>query len=163
MGNMTQSQGWHTTEWGVWGWIETILKLVALGAGILAFVASDAAAPLMIGDNPHPIALALIAFLALGALGQLGIRFVQREVSSFVFAILNLLGHAGLLVAVLRAPDQPTLALVFGGFYALGQIVKTQFLRVTGYTEGGANTAAMQIIAVVEAVLYAAFAISMLF
>ncbi|MCC6805353.1 MAG: hypothetical protein IT319_20910 [Anaerolineae bacterium] len=163
MGNMTQAQGWHTAEWGLWGWVETILKLVALGAGILAFVDSDAAAPLMIGDNPHPIALALIALLALGALGQLGIRFAQREVSSFVFAILNLLGHVGLLIAVLRIPDQPALSLVFGGFYALGQIVKVQFLRVTGYTEGGATPAAMQIIAVVEGVLYAAFAILMLF
>lgn len=162
MSNMTQSQGWHTAQWGTWGWAETILKLIAIVAGILAFINSDAAAPFLIGDNPHLAALVVLALLTLGALGQLGIRFMQRETISFGFAVLNLLGHLGLLIAVLRVPDQPTLSLVFGAFYTLGQIVKIQFLRVTGYTEGGASTRGMLIVSVVMAVAYALFAILML-
>ena len=162
MRNLRQSQGWHIAEWGTWGWAETILKLVAIGAGILAFINSDATSAFVIGDNPHLAALILLALLTLGALGQLGIRFIQRETISFGFAILNLLGHLGLLVALLRIPDQPTLSLIFGGFYTLGQIVKIQFLRVTGYTEGGASTRGMVIVAAGMAVAYALFAILML-
>ena len=33
--------------------------------------------------------------------------------------------------------------MIFGVFYVLGQVIKLQFLRVTGYTEGGANSSGM--------------------
>lgn len=163
MQNAGQPSQWHTAQWGMWGWFETILKLIGVVAGILAFAASNAASPLAIGDNPHLAALILLALLALGALAQVGIRFTQRETISFAFAILNLVGHLALLVAVLRVPDQPTLAMVFGGCYALGQLVKLQFLRATGYTEGGANTTAMLGVAALMAILYALLAVLMLF
>ena len=176
MGNMTQSQGWHTAQWGTWGWFETILKLIAIGAGILAFAGSDAANALTVGASPagsntgtlvvvgnsHLAALVVLALLTLAALAQLGIRFMQRETISLGFAVLNLLGHLGLLVALLRVPDQPALPLIFGVFYLLGQIVKIQFLRVTGYTEGGANTTGMLRVAAIMAAIYALFAILML-
>jgi hypothetical protein len=162
MQNSGQAQGWRTAEWGMWGWIETILKLVGVGAGILAFINSDASASLLVGDNPHLAALVVLVLLTLGAFLQLAVRFVQRETVSFGFAILNVLGHLGLLIAVLRVPDQPTLALVFGASYVLGQIVKLQFLRTTGHTEGGSNSAAMLGIAVAQGALYALFAILML-
>lgn len=163
MQNSSQAQGWHTAEWGTWGWLETILKLIGAFAGVVAFVNSDSSAPLRIGDNPHLIALALFALLALGALAQVGIRFVQRETISFGFAILNLLGHAALLVAILRVPPDITMTTIFGAFYVLGQIVKLQFLRATGYTEGGSNSTGMQMVAVAQAAMYAVFAILMLF
>lgn len=158
----TQAQGWHTSEWGAWGWLETILKLVALAAGVIAFFQSDAANPLVIGDNPYLAALILLGLETLGALAQVGIRFVQREVVSFVFAILNLLGHLGLLVALLRVPTDTTLFIIFGVFYVLGQLVKVQFLRTSGYTEGGATSRGMIMVSLVMAAFYAVFVVLML-
>lgn len=158
----TQPQGWHTSEWGAWGWLETILKLVALAAGVIAFFQSNAANPLVIGDNPHLAALILLGLETLGAVVQLGIRYVQREVVSFVFAILNLLGHLGLLVALLRVPTDLTLFIIFGVFYVLGQLVKIQFLRTSGYTEGGASSRGMIMVSLVMAASYAVFVVLML-
>ncbi len=152
--------GWHTAQWGTWGWAETILKLVALAAGILAFF--QASGDLIIGNHPRLAAVILLALLTLGSLFQLYIRFTQRETISMGFAVLNLLGHVGLLIALLRAPDLREYALVFGVFYTLGQLVKIQFLRVTGYTEGGATTRAMLMVTAVMTVLYALVAILVL-
>lgn len=158
----TQAQGWHTSEWGAWGWLETILKLVALAAGVIAFFQSNAANSLVISGSPHLAALILLGLESLGAVAQVGIRYVQREIISFVFAILNLLGHLGLLVALLRVPTDTTLFVIFGVFYALGFLVKVQFLRVTGYTEGGSSSRGMIMVAVVMAALYALFVLLML-
>lgn len=140
---MQNSQGWHTARWGTLGWAETILKLIGLGAGVLAFLNSDASAALRIGDNPHLAAAILLLVLTLGAVFQLVVRFGQKETISLGFAVLNLVGHLALLVALLRVPADVTLAVIFGVMYVLGQLVKLQFLRTTGYTEGGASTRAM--------------------
>ena len=58
------------------------------------------------GDNPHLAAVILLALLTLASLAQVGIRFTQRETISLIFAVLNLLGHLGLLIALLRVPDR---------------------------------------------------------
>jgi hypothetical protein len=139
----TTTQSWHTEEWGTWGWAETGLKLVAIIAGMVAFVRSAPAGTLIIGGNSHLAAVILMAILTLLTVGAVFIRFQQRETVSMIFAILNILGHAGLLFALLWVPGQRTLPLTFGAFFVLGQLTKLQFLRVSGYTESGANSATM--------------------
>jgi hypothetical protein len=151
---MQQAQGWHIAQWGTLGWVETILKLIGIGAGVLAFVNSDASAALRIGDNPHLAAVILLVVLTLGAVFQLFVRFGQKETISLGFAALNLLGHLALLIALLRVPTDVTLAVIFGVMVVLGQVVKLQFLRSTGYTEGGATTSAMMRIAAAQGVVY---------
>lgn len=144
------TQGWHTAEWGTWGWAETILKLIAIVFGILAFFQSNAASglrELVIGGNPRLLAMLLLALLTLGAVVQLGARLMQQEIVSLIFAVLNLLGHAALLVALLRVPGDLTLGILFGVFYAVGGIVKVQFLRATSYTEAGASLQTMILVA----------------
>ncbi len=157
-----QAQGWHTAQWGTWGWIETILKLIALVAGIVAFFGSTSAEAFVLADHPHLAAVILLALLTLGSLAQLGIRYTQRETISLVFALVNLLGHLGLLIALLRLPNDLTLPLIFGVFYALGQASKLQFLRATGYTEGGADTRGMLLVAAGMTAFYLLFVILVL-
>ena len=115
------------------------------------------------GEHPHLAAVILLALLTLAALAQLAIRFTQRETISLVFAVLNLLGHLGLLFALLHVPDPRTLPLIFRRLLGRSvKLIKLQFLRVTGYTEGGANTSAMLRTSVIMAVLYALFVIFLL-
>jgi hypothetical protein len=33
----TTQSGWHTAQWGTWGWLETIAKGIALVAAFIAF------------------------------------------------------------------------------------------------------------------------------
>lgn len=156
----TNTQGWHTEQWGTWGWAETILKLVALGAGLLAVF--RVTGQISVDNHPHILVLILMVVLTLGSIFQLFIRWGQKETISFAFAVLNLLGHAGLLFALAHVPGPRNTPIVFGVFYTLGQVVKIQFLRVTGYTEGGANTRSMVTVSVVMAVLYALVAVLVL-
>ncbi|HVU13605.1 MAG TPA: hypothetical protein VHD90_20135 [Phototrophicaceae bacterium] len=159
-----QTQGWHTSEWGTWGWTETILKLIGIAAGLVAFVRAlpSASNGLTIGGHPHLAAIIVLVLVSLAAILQVVIRLQQRETISFIFAILNLLGHLGLLLSLLWLPPERTLPLIFGVFWLLGQLTKIQFLRVTGYTESGATSSAMVRTTVVIAVIYLLFVIFML-
>ncbi len=153
------AQGWHVAEWGLWGWVETLFKLVALIAGIAAFFASNSATPLTIGGNPHLAAAVVMLLLTLLSLVALAIRVQQKEIISLIFGIVNFLGHAGILHAILRLPDSMTLSLVFGVFYTVGQLTKLQFLNASGYTENGQTQSGMLRFAIGMAVAYALFTI----
>jgi len=157
-----QTQGWHTAQWGTWGWAETILKLIGLVAGIAAFIRTISDSGFSIGSGVHVIALVLLVLMSLASVAQLAIRFQQRETISMIFAVVNFLGHVGLLIAVLHVPAERTLPIIFGVFYLLGQLTKIQFLRVTGYTESGATSAAMARTAAIMAAIYALFVVFVL-
>jgi hypothetical protein len=143
MAQQAQTQGWHVEKWGLWGWIETGLKVVGIIAGIIAFFSSSSVSTLTIGGHPHLAAVILLALLTLLTAGVVFIRFSQREIVSVVYSVFNFLGHAGLLIAFLRVPDQRTYAIVLGVFYALGELAKQRFLAVSGYTEGGSTSGSM--------------------
>lgn len=137
------TQGWHVEKWGLWGWIETGLKLVGIVAGIVAFFTSSSVSTLTIGGHPHLAAVILLAVLTLLTVGVIFLRIRQREVISVVYSVLNFLGHAALLIAFLRVPDQRAYALIYAIFFALGELAKQRFLAVSGYTENGATTGSM--------------------
>ena len=156
------TQAWHVAKWGTWGWVETILKLIAVAAGLVAFVRSLSYEALAVANHPHLAAVIVLVLMTLAAVAQIAVRLGQHEIVSMAFAVLNLLGHLGLLFALLHIPDPRTLPLVFGVFWFAGQVTKLQFLRVSGYTEGGANTSAMLRTTAIIAALYALFVIFIL-
>lgn len=136
----SSQKGWHVANWGLWGWIETALKLVTAGAGILAFLNSPPEAPLVFGENPELLAVLILAAGLLGVTVMVTFRFIQREIISIVFAILLWLGHAGMLIALLRLFGANSYGIVFALFYILGELAKQRFLAETGYTEGGLSS-----------------------
>ena len=141
----TASQGWHVDNWGTWGWIETGLKLVAIAAGFLAFFRSSPSEnPLMVSGNPELGAVILVGLMTLLTIVVLGLRFRQQEVISMVYAILNFLGHVGLLIALLRPPLVWSLPpIMFAVLMALGELAKQRFLTISGYTESGQSASGM--------------------
>ncbi len=153
------STGWHVANWGAWGWAETILKLIAVAAGIIAFFGATSASGFILSGNSHLAAVILGALLTFVTLAVIAVRITQREVIAVIFAILNALGHLGVLFALLRLPDQTTWPIIFGVFWVLGQFVKVQFLNVSGYTEGGSTSAMMRQVTIVLAVVYIVFTV----
>jgi hypothetical protein len=139
-----ENSSWHVAQWGLWGWVETILRLIGAFAGIAALAGPFAASGLTLGGNPRLLGIALLVLLILASLITLVIRLRQREIISVGFAILNAAGHLALLWALLQIPASLTTALLLGIFQALGLVAKAIFLRSTGYTEMGANSQAMQ-------------------
>lgn len=162
MTTTTQSQGWHVANWGLWGWIETVLKLVGIGAGFLAFFGTSSAAEMMIGGNPNLAAVILLGLLTLGLAAAVFMRVMQKEIISLIFSILNALGHAGVLIALLRAPDQQTLLLIFAVFFVLGELAKQRFLAISGYTEAGQSASAMLTFSRVVLAIYVVFIVFIL-
>lgn len=138
-----QPQQWHMTQWGVFGWIETILKLLGFGAGLVAFYISLSAPGFTLRSNPHLAAIVVLVGATLFSLVMVVLRFQQKEIISMIFAVLQALASLALLFALLRIVDVKGLALLFGLFFSLGQIVKLQFLRKTHYTELGMTREAM--------------------
>ena len=79
-----------------------------------------------------------------------------------LFAVANTVGRTGAADRTFVFARHTRLPILFGVFYVLGQLVKHQFLRVSGYTESGANPRAMQVTTGVLTLLYAAFTILLL-
>lgn len=136
-------QGWHIANWGTWGWLETGVKFIGILVGYAAFFASASAQTLTFGGNPELGAVILLALLTLGIFGAMFMRIRQQEIISLVFAVLNFLGHAGMLIALLRTPELTSLGIAFGVLFVIGELVKQRFLVVSGYTEAGQKTPGM--------------------
>jgi hypothetical protein len=140
----TAAQGWHVANWGLWGWLETVVKLIGVGVGIFAFFSTSAIATLTIGGSPRLAAVILLALLVVLTFGIIFLRLRQQEVISVLYAALNFLGHAGMLIALLRAPSQvATYGILFALAYIIGELIKQRFLVISGYTESGQNTQSM--------------------
>jgi len=154
-----QTANWHTAKWGAWGWAETVAKLIGIAAGLAAFEISLSIGPISFGLNIRLAAFIVFVLASAGAIFQLVLRLKQRETISLIFAILNLLGHLGLLFALMHEAFPPALPVIFGGFFIAGQLIKLQFLRATGYTEEGSDSAGMLRFTAVQAGIYLVFAV----
>jgi hypothetical protein len=151
----SESTTWHVQNWGAWGWAETILKLIGIAVAIFGLVNILPAFSLGFPLTSKLLALIVLGLMSLMSLFIVTLRFGQREITSFAFAILSAIGHISALLVLLQSPAQtfyPT--LVFAAAYLLGELVKIQFLRVTGYTESGRDQSAMQKVPVVFATAY---------
>ena len=158
-----QSDQWHVSRWGVWGWSETILKGIGILAGLAAFFVSLAAPGFRFpSDSFHIAAMVLLVLATLLALVTVVFRFQQKEIISTIYSVPHALGHVGLLFALFRSVDVTGLAVAFGFFWAAGQLFKLQFLRITGYTEYGLTQARMIGQNIVFLVLYLLIAVMML-
>ena len=140
----SESQSWHVQNWGTWGWVETGLKLIGIAIALLGLVNILPSFSLGLPLNTKLVAVIVLTLMSLMSLFIITIRLGQREIIAFAFAILNAIGHISALLVLLQSPAltlYPTIG--FAAFYLLGELVKIQFLRVTGYTEAGRDQQAM--------------------
>lgn len=151
-------QGWHVRSWSVWGWVETAAKGVGILASVAGVLTVATAASIEISGLGYGL-VGLVGVLALLSVLQLLLRIGQKEVVSLAFAVVNLLGYAGLVVLVLYAPQARWVPMVFGGAYVAGELVKQRFLAASGYTENGQSTAQMTSVSRVLAGLHALMAV----
>ncbi|MBK8137955.1 MAG: hypothetical protein IPK52_19430 [Chloroflexi bacterium] len=155
------SRGWHFANYGLLGWLETAIKSVGIALGIAAFAAASSDLPLIIGGNPRLGAVILAVLMILLCLAAIAARLQLKDIFAMIYAVANLIGHLALIVALLRAPTQTTLPILFGLAYLAGDAVKLYWLRVSGYTEGGMDAAGMRRLVYSVLGMYAAFVIAL--
>lgn len=162
MAESVGSRGWHTANWGLWGWLETAAKLVGVVFGVVAFFQAMPGGSFILSGHPHLASVILLGLLTFVAVVVIPIRIQQREIISIAFAIANALGHLAVLFAILWKPTETTLPLLFGVAYVIGNLVKVRFLSITGYTENGASSGMMHTFTWSMVAFYAAYSILLL-
>lgn len=121
---------WYVGPWPTLAWVETILKLIALGAALMAVSKA-----LTVGSFQPPLGktwveIIIMVVLSLGLLLAIYDRILEREIIAMAFLILNNLGHWGMTAALLTKPKPDHALLLFSLLMLLGDLIKLVFLKV---------------------------------
>jgi hypothetical protein len=125
---------WYIHDWTFLGWIETIIKTIAIIIGILAFYLSLDSQEWVIPSGIRLVQLIILGVLSLGIFFAIFNRWQNKEIISMIFVFFNNIGHWGMFLALLRGTGWFYLTF-FALLMMLGDLVKILFLKQTGYTE----------------------------
>jgi len=126
--------GWHIHNWTFLGWVETIIKTIAIIIGILAFCLSFGSEEWFFPSGIRLVQLIILGILSLGIFFAIFNRWQNKEIISMFFVIFNNIGHWGMFLSLLRGTGWFYLQY-FALLMMLGDLVKILFLKQTGYTE----------------------------
>jgi hypothetical protein len=133
----TDSNRWHVAHWPPLTWLETVLKLGALAFGVLGLAAAISSGRFILPEGARLAQMVLLALLSLGLSVAILDRYIEREIVSMIFIIINNLGHWG-MVAYLSAATHPADRLVpFALFMLIGDGAKLLFLHTHRYSVRG--------------------------
>ncbi|MEZ4670409.1 MAG: hypothetical protein R3E39_21085 [Anaerolineae bacterium] len=133
----TTTKSWHFANWSPLGWLETVIKLVALGAALIALANALSGGVYDAPVGGRLVQVIVLAIIALGLTAAIIDRYRHREITAMIFVLINVVGHWGMVYALLTAPGPGSLLLIFAGLMLLGDVVKMGWLRVSGYTQDG--------------------------
>ncbi|MDH3684379.1 MAG: hypothetical protein OEV40_31040 [Acidimicrobiia bacterium] len=120
-------RGWHTADWGPWGWAETVIKLIGIVVAVGAAI-DDGAASI---PDTHRLSYWLLFAVAVGYIGSIADRLADREVIAMGFLAATLLGHWSIVYAMGRADWPSTPVRVFAGLMVLGDLIKLGYFATT--------------------------------
>lgn len=119
--------GWHLAQWGLWGWAETLPKLIAIVAAVIAALAGGA---WNVPDN-HQLSFWLLVVVAMGYVGTIADRWIDKEIFAMSFVVLMLIGHWSLVYAM-GQPEWPSGRVrLFAGLMLAGDVVKIGYFATT--------------------------------
>ena len=119
--------GWHTADWGPWGWAETMVKLLAIVVGVSAAIGGGAAA--VPGD--HRLTYWLLLVVAVGYVGSIFDRLADKEIIAMGFVVLTLVGHWSVVYAMGGAEFPSSSVRLFAGLMLVGDLIKLGFFATT--------------------------------
>ncbi len=131
---MTSKKSWHVAQWAPLAWLETGIKLVALGVGMATAVSSLISPNFALPTGLQLIQFVILIFLCLGLLAAIFDRLADREIVAMGFVILNNLGHWGMVVGLTSAGISSSAIWLFAGMMLLGDLVKLWFIKVENFT-----------------------------
>ncbi len=124
---------WHIARWPLLAWIETAIKLIALGVAISTALASISQGSFQPPSGKSWVELIILVILSLGLLVAIYDRLLEREIIAMAFVILNNLGHWGMTASLLTIPRPNQSFLLFISLMLLGDLVKLVFLKTQDF------------------------------
>ena len=131
---MTTAKSWHVARWSALAWLETGIKLVALGIGIGTAVRALSTADFRFPTGLQLAQLIILVLLSLGLVAAIFDRLADREVVAMGFVVLNNLGHWGMVLVLASGNAVGNSIWLFAGLMLLGDLVKLWFIRVEQFT-----------------------------
>lgn len=131
---MTQTKTWHIAKWPPLAWLETVIKLMALGIGVGTAVSSLTNPTFSLPTGAGLIQFILLIILSLGLVAAIFDRLADREIIAMGFVVLNNLGHWGMVLALATTASLGNAVWLFAGLLLLGDLVKIWFIKATNFT-----------------------------
>jgi hypothetical protein len=128
--NTGRQSDWHVAHWPPLAWLETIIKLAALGIGIAALAAGPGSGALSLPVGLRLAQFIILAVLSVGLIAAIADRIADREIIAMGFVILNNLGHWGMVVSLMTPAGPGALLTLFAALMLAGDVVKLIFIRV---------------------------------
>ncbi len=131
---MSSTKAWHVARWPPLAWLETGIKLLALGIGVGTAVAALANPTFAFPTGLRLGQFILLVILSLGLVAAIFDRLTDRELIAMGFVVLNNLGHWGMVLALATASNLGRTVWLFAGLMLLGDLVKIWFIKTANFT-----------------------------
>ncbi len=131
---MKTSNAWHVAKWPPLAWLETAIKLIALGIGVGTAVSALNSGTFSFPSGVRLVQLIILVVLSLGLVTAIFDRLADREIVAMGFVLLNNLGHWGMVLALTATNDLGHRVWLFAGLMLLGDLVKLWFIRAENFT-----------------------------
>lgn len=129
----TTQKRWHIAQWGTLAWIETGIKLAAHAVAIVALLRALSGGPYALPEGWRLAQFALMGLMALGLVGAIFDRILEREIIAMAFVILNNVAHWGMAFALTASVGPGALLPLFCALMLAGDLVKLVFLKTSGF------------------------------
>ena len=121
-------QGWHLANWGPLGWLETVVKTVAI---VIAIVAAFDDGGATVPDG-HELPYWILVGVAIGYSFAVADRIIDREAFAMVFVVAMVAGHWAIVWAA-GGSEWPAGAIsAFAALMLAGDLVKIGYFLTTG-------------------------------
>lgn len=131
---MSVTKSWHVAKWPPLAWLETVIKLVALGIAVGTAVSALTNANFALPTGAGLVQWIILVTLSLGLAAAIFDRLADREIIAMGFVILNNLGHWGMVLALAATTDLGRAVWLFAGLMLLGDLVKIWFIKANKFT-----------------------------
>lgn len=121
---------WHIGAWPPLAWLETVIKLVALGVGLITFADALTLGNFALPSGVRLVQMGLLVVLSLGLTAAILDRFVECEFIAFVFVLINNAGHWGMVIALASVVGAGLALSLFAALMLAGDLVKLVFFTV---------------------------------
>ncbi len=130
MNSNSLQKPWHFAQWPPLAWLETVIKLVAIGIGLAAFIVALDEGSFKLEAGFTLAEFILLGILSFGLIAAIFDRIKDREIIAMEFVIVNNLGHWGMLLAVAGDPGPGWYLIAFCSLFLCGDLVKMLFIKV---------------------------------